>query len=146
MKNCPRSLFLHQTLQLALCIRAGSVLLASSQPRFVHRTAKWWSMIHHSREYVSTVPQSNGDDLYTTPANNWTWKLHMVILGMCVAARPWKPIMKLQTNSHCANVASRGSLSRCINTFDWYCRSWMSVTLAPVTSFIRLQEQHVQND
>jgi hypothetical protein len=46
----------HQTLQLALCILAGSFLLASANPSFVHRTARWWSVIHHSREHVSTAP------------------------------------------------------------------------------------------
>uniref|UniRef100_A0A4W5KB60 Endonuclease III-like protein 1 n=1 Tax=Hucho hucho TaxID=62062 RepID=A0A4W5KB60_9TELE len=41
MKNSPRPLFLlHQTLQLALGIGAGSVPLASAKPRFVHRTAR----------------------------------------------------------------------------------------------------------
>ena len=43
-------------LYLALCIRAGSVLLASAKPRFVSRTAGWGSMIHHSKEGISTAP------------------------------------------------------------------------------------------
>uniref|UniRef100_A0A8C7MTP9 Fatty acid binding protein 1a, liver n=1 Tax=Oncorhynchus kisutch TaxID=8019 RepID=A0A8C7MTP9_ONCKI len=34
-------LFLHQTLQLVLCIGAGSVLFASAKPRFVRWTARW---------------------------------------------------------------------------------------------------------
>uniref|UniRef100_A0A4W5PD70 Solute carrier family 15 member 1 n=1 Tax=Hucho hucho TaxID=62062 RepID=A0A4W5PD70_9TELE len=39
MKNSRRPLFLlHQTLQLSLCIRAGSFLLESAKPRFVCRT------------------------------------------------------------------------------------------------------------
>ena len=39
-ETSPRPLFLlHQTLQLALCIEAGSVLLASAKPRFVRWTA-----------------------------------------------------------------------------------------------------------
>ena len=29
------------TLQLALCVGAGSVLLASAEPRFVRQTARW---------------------------------------------------------------------------------------------------------
>ena len=71
-KDSRRPLFLsHQTLQLALCIGAGSVLLASTKPRFVHRTARWWSVIHHSRERVSTAPESNGSEQYTTPADAW---------------------------------------------------------------------------
>uniref|UniRef100_A0A0E9VS08 Uncharacterized protein n=1 Tax=Anguilla anguilla TaxID=7936 RepID=A0A0E9VS08_ANGAN len=36
-----RLLFLlHQTLQLALCIRACSILLAFVKPRFIHQTAR----------------------------------------------------------------------------------------------------------
>ena len=66
MTNSPRPLFLlHQTLQLAVCIQAGSVLLAFAKPRFVRRTARWWSMIHHSRECVSTAPESNEGKLCT---------------------------------------------------------------------------------
>ena len=68
----PRPLFLpHKTLQLALCIGEGSVLLASSNPKFIRWTARWWSLIHHSRDCVSSAPESNGAKLYTTPANAW---------------------------------------------------------------------------
>ena len=59
------------SLQLALCIRPGSVLLASAKPRLVRRTARWWSVNHHSRERISTAPESNGGELYTTPADAW---------------------------------------------------------------------------
>ena len=59
MKNSPRPLFLlRQTLQLALCIGAGSVVLSSAKHRFLHRTARWRSVIHNSRENVSGVPLS----------------------------------------------------------------------------------------
>jgi hypothetical protein len=72
MKNIPIPLFLfHQTLLLVFCIGKGSVLLASAKPRFVYRTARWWSVIHHSRECVSTAPDSNGVELYTIPAYAW---------------------------------------------------------------------------
>ena len=68
MKNSPWQLFLlHQTLQLALCIGAGSDL-ASAKPR-------WWSVIHHFRELISTA------------SVQWPWALYL-----CVTARPWKPI------------------------------------------------------
>jgi hypothetical protein len=50
----------HHTLQLALCIGAGTVFLASAKPGFICRTARWRSMIHHFRESVSTAPESNG--------------------------------------------------------------------------------------
>ena len=88
MKNSPISSFIiNQTLQLTLCIGAGSVLLASAKPKFVCRTARWWRMINPSRERVSTAPEFNSGELYTTP---WL-PLRMVILGLCAAARPWKP-------------------------------------------------------
>jgi hypothetical protein len=92
-KNSPRPLFLlHQTLQLALCIRTDSVLLASDKPRLVRRTARGQSVIHHSREHVSTAPESNaGEDLH--PSSRCL-ALHMVILGLCAAAQPWKPISR----------------------------------------------------
>jgi hypothetical protein len=35
----------------------GQVALASTKPKFVRRTASWQSMIHHSRESVSTAPE-----------------------------------------------------------------------------------------
>ena len=45
MKNSPRPLFLRQqTLQLALCIGAGSVLMASAKHRFVHSDSQ---MVKH---------------------------------------------------------------------------------------------------
>jgi hypothetical protein len=34
-------IIIHQTLQLALCIGAGSVLLASVKHKFIHWTARW---------------------------------------------------------------------------------------------------------
>ena len=77
MRNSPRPKFpLHQTLHLAVCIRAGSILLASSEPRFVSLTDRLWRVIPHSREHVSTAPESNGGELYTTPADAWpsNWK------------------------------------------------------------------------
>jgi hypothetical protein len=56
---------------LALCIRASSILPASAKPRFACRTTRWWSLIHHSRECVSTAPESNGGKLYSTPVDAW---------------------------------------------------------------------------
>ena len=71
-ENSPRPLILlHQTLQLALCIRAGSNLLESAKPRFVCWTARWWNVIQHSRKCISTATESNGGELYTTPADTW---------------------------------------------------------------------------
>jgi len=117
MKNSLRPLFLlHQTLQLALCIWAGSVLLASAKPTFIRQTARWWSVIPHSRELVCTAPESKGGEIYTTPANAWlsTWWS-----SPCV----WLPamethFMKLSMNSACADIASRVSFvlgSECCN-------------------------------
>ena len=73
-----------------LYIRAGSGLLASVIPRFVHRTTRWWSVTHHSRERISTAPECNGGDALHHSSRRFA--LHMVILGLCVAARPWKTI------------------------------------------------------
>ena len=43
MINSPRPLFLlHQTIQLALCIQVGRVLLASTKPRWIHWTGEAW--------------------------------------------------------------------------------------------------------
>ena len=39
--------------------------------RTVRRTARWWSVNHHPREWASTAPESNGDKLYTTLADAW---------------------------------------------------------------------------
>jgi hypothetical protein len=80
MKNSPRQLLLlHQTLQLALYIEAGSILLASAKPRFIRRDcqmvkrdlSQWRRASHHSSRRFT---------------------LHMVVLSLCAAARPWKPI------------------------------------------------------
>ena len=66
-----RLLFLHQSLQMALCIGAGNVLLASTKHRFVDRTARGSSVIYHPRTRASTALESNGGKLYTTPADVW---------------------------------------------------------------------------
>uniref|UniRef100_A0A0E9S9A1 Uncharacterized protein n=2 Tax=Anguilla anguilla TaxID=7936 RepID=A0A0E9S9A1_ANGAN len=61
-------------------------------------------MIHHSRERVSTAPDSNGSVLYTSPPLRLT--LHNVILGLCAAAWPWKPIfinLSMNSSSECCN-------------------------------------------
>jgi hypothetical protein len=53
MKNSTRPLFLlHETLHLALCIQAGSVLLASAKLRFVRWAA--------STQHTFTLLESNG--------------------------------------------------------------------------------------
>ena len=72
-ENSPRPLLLlHQTLQLALCIGAGSVLLASTKPRYVHldcqmvkrdsplqrmhfhcSRVQWWQALHHSSRHLA---------------------------------------------------------------------------------------------
>ena len=44
---------------------------AFGQVAFVHQTARWWSIIHHSRVRVSSTPESNGVELYTTAADAW---------------------------------------------------------------------------
>ena len=88
MKNSPRPLFLlHQTLELALCIGAASVLLASAKHRFFCRTARWWSVIQRSRFHCSRVQWRRA-----LRHSSQRLVLHMVIFGLCAAGRPWKLI------------------------------------------------------
>ena len=120
----PRPLSFHpQTLQLALCIGAGSVLLASTKPRFVCRTARWQSVIHHSRERVSTAPESNFTPLQPTLGIE-----HGDLRLVCGCSAMETHSMKLLTNSSCAEVASRGSLelsSECCNRGQRIFRRYM---------------------
>jgi hypothetical protein len=94
----------------ALCIRAGSVLLASAKPRFVYWPVRWGSVIHHSRECVSTAP------MVFTPLQLTLGIAHGDLVCGCLAMETH--FIKLPTNSYCADVASRGSLelgSECCN-------------------------------
>ena len=96
MKNSPSPLlFIHQTLQLALCIQVCRVLLASTKPRFVRQIARWCSIVHCSIvQWQRALPHSSQ-----------RLALRMVILNLCVAARPLKPIfMKRQTNNSCSDI------------------------------------------
>ena len=109
MKNSPRPLFpLHQTLQLARCIRAGGVLLASTKRRYVRRNARWWSMIHHSIERISIALESNGGEL--APLQPTVGIAHSDLRLMCSCSSMETHSMKLSTNSVCADVASSISL------------------------------------
>ena len=86
MKNSPRPVFIfHQTLQLALCIRAGSVFLASANPRFVW--VKWDSSLQTTRFHCYRVQWRR-----TLHHSSRRLALHMMILGLCAAAWPLKPI------------------------------------------------------
>ncbi|CAI9584161.1 unnamed protein product, partial [Staurois parvus] len=66
---------LHQTVHLAQCSQASTVLLATVKPRHVHQIARQRSVFLHSREHVSTALESNGDVLYTTSSDalHCTW-------------------------------------------------------------------------
>jgi hypothetical protein len=88
---------LQQTVQLVLCTGAGSVLLASAKPRSPVWTARGWSVIHHAKEHVSTAPESNGGELYTTPANAW----HCAWLSQAC----------MRLGSECCNFSTRRSCS-----------------------------------
>ena len=110
MKNSPKpSLLPHQTLQLALC-----VLLASFKPRFVCRTARWWS-----------ITPENGFPLLQSPmaASFTSLQLTLGILHgdlrlVCSCSAMETHFIKLLTNNYCTDVASRGSLelgSECCN-------------------------------
>ena len=72
--------------QLAPCSRAGCVFLASTKPRFVRRTARQCRVIHHSRERVSTAPESNDDaTLKVTELFSKTILMPMFVYGDCMA-------------------------------------------------------------
>jgi hypothetical protein len=87
MKNSLRPLFLlHQTLQLTLCIGAGSILLASTKSLSVRQTARWWGVIYQ-RFHCTKVQRRR-----VLHHSSRHLALRMVSLGLCVAARPWKPI------------------------------------------------------
>ena len=142
MKNSPRRLFfLHQTLQLALCIGACSVLLASAKPRF----ARWWSMIHHSRECISTAPVQWWRALLHS-----SQRLALVILGLCEAARPWKPISwsfqqtvtvltllpkAIWNLKVIVATENRRVMQICVNKRDIYAL-WSSAVVWPTTSWL----------
>ena len=116
MNNSPRPLFLlHQTLQLSLCIRAGSVLLASTKPRFVRRTARWWSVIHHSREFP--LLQSPMEASFT-PLQLMLGIARGDLRLMCGCSAMETHFMKFPKNSYCADIASRGSLERVLQSED----------------------------
>ena len=117
IKKSPRPLFLlHQTLQLALYIGPGRVMLASSKPRLVHRTAMWWSVIHHSSKGIFTAPESNGGGF--TPLQPILGIAHGGLRLVCSCLAMETHFMKLPTNSYFADVTSTGSLelgSECCN-------------------------------
>ena len=81
-ENSPRPLFIHQTLQLVLCIGAGNVFVALAKHRLVCRTARWWSVIPHSRERISTAPESNGGELYSIPTR-WVGLTNSKSTSLC---------------------------------------------------------------
>ena len=117
MNNSPRPLFLlHQTLQLALCIRACSIFLASAKPRYVHRTARWWSVVQHSRARISTAPEPMAENF--RPPQPTLDIVHGDLSLVCGYSAMETHFMMLLTDSSCADVASRGSLelgSECCN-------------------------------
>jgi hypothetical protein len=80
MNNSPRLYSWHCAL--------GQVALGhppSAKARFVCRTARWWSVIHHSRERISRVQW--GRALHHSSQR---LALHMMILSLCAVAWPWK--------------------------------------------------------
>ena len=118
MKTSPRPSFLiRKTLQLALCIQAGRVLLASAKPRFVSQTARWCLVIHHSWESVFPLLQSPMVASFT-PLQPTLGIAHSALRLLCGCSAMETHFMKLLTNNYCADVAFRGSLelgSQCCN-------------------------------
>ncbi|CAI9616827.1 unnamed protein product, partial [Staurois parvus] len=47
-------------LLLAHCSQTSTILLATAKPRHVHQIARQRSVIHHSREHISTALVSSG--------------------------------------------------------------------------------------
>jgi hypothetical protein len=92
---------LDQTLQLALRIRLGSVLLASAKPRLVRWTSRWWSGIHHSIKRVSTSPESNVGELRLVCGCSATethfMKLWTVIVLMLIPEAVWNLVVSVAT-------------------------------------------------
>jgi hypothetical protein len=107
-----------QNLQLALCIRAGRVLLASAKPRFVRRTARWGSIIHHFRECVSTAPESAS----FTPLQPTLSIAHGDLSLVCGCSAH---LLQHPMNSYCANNASRGSLDPGSECSPWAVWTWV---------------------
>ena len=92
MKTSPRTLFLlHQTLPLALCNRAGSVLMAYGKTQICLsdcQMVKRDSSLQRTLFHCSRVQCRQG-----LHHSSRLLALCVVILGLCVAAWPWKPIL-----------------------------------------------------
>ena len=108
MKNRPLFL-LRQTLQLALWIRAGGVVLASTKPRFIGWTARWWNAF--------PLLQSPLVESFT-PLQLMLGIAHRKFRLVCGCSVMETNLMKLQMSSSCTEFASRGSSelgSECCN-------------------------------
>ena len=123
MKHSPRPLFfLHQTLQLALCIWAGSVLLASAKPRLVSQTDRWWFINPKNAFPLLQNPMV----VSFTPLQPTLGIAHgdLKLVWGC-SAKETHFIMFL-INSYCADVASRGSLDSVVSVANknrWFLRT-----------------------
>jgi hypothetical protein len=116
MKNSPRPLFLlHQILQLALCTWAGKVLLASGKPRFVHLTARWWSVTQENVFPLLQRPMAAS----FTPLQPTLGIAHGDLRLVCGCSAMETHFILLATNSFCDDVASRGSLELCSECCNW---------------------------
>jgi hypothetical protein len=109
MKNSPRPLFLlRQTLQFALCIGAGGVLLTSqicpSDCQMVKRDSSLQRMYFHCSSPIVVS---------FTPLQPTLGIAHDDIWLVCGCSAMEAHFMKLLTNRSCADVASRGSLELC---------------------------------
>jgi hypothetical protein len=85
-------------------VSAGSVLMTSAKPRVVCQTARWWRMIHHSRERVSTAPElgiNHGDLRLVCTClameNHWSSLWTVLVLTLLPDA-VWNSVVSVVTN------------------------------------------------
>jgi len=100
---------IHQTLHLAQCSQESTILLATAKNRLIHRFSRQMSVIHHSREHVSTALESIGSMLYTTAFNalhcTCCCKAWMELLGN---KNPFhhEALFALFLKGHCVGIAA----------------------------------------
>lgn len=78
-----------------------SVLLASTEPKFVHQTVRWQCMIHHSKEHVSAAPESSCSMQCVTPLQTRLGFEHGDVRLACSCFYMGTPFMKLLTQFVC---------------------------------------------
>ena len=112
MKNSPRPLFfLHQSLQLSLCIGAGSDLLAQPNPdSFIGLPdCEAWFITPENTFPLLQSPMAESFTSLQLTLGIAHGDLRLVYICLAMETH----FMKLLSNSSCADIASRGSLELC---------------------------------